>query len=212
MNDKNNKVLKTITVKKRMNLLELLFYAWGNEIKNTTFKSDCNSVSVSFGEEGEVTSSNPIIKEDLFLVVSQEEITSKTVFDTLVIIDRSGDTSIIKNACMDDFMDNSIVKVYVNLNDELHLVYNQDTTYILDFTNGYILPSEYNEYSDEYDTIVEMKQEFKDFVDKYLEDYLYLQTIHSPFEEDRKGFQQAKKYSFNEKIKILGWEIIEQKY
>lgn len=212
--NKSSRVLKTTTVKKRMNLLELLEYSWENEIKNKKFISDCGTVKVEFGSESELVlnENNVIVNQDTFIVEKEEEITMKTNFDTLVIIDRSGDTSVLKNTCMDNFMDNAIVKVYAKLNDDLHLIYNHDTTYIIDFTDGYILPSEYDDYSNEYDTVVEMEKEFKYFVDKYLEDYLYLQTIHSPFEEDRKAFQQAKNYSFNEKIKILGWKIIEQKY
>lgn len=76
-------MLKTIKTTKHLKLHELIKYAWENDIRNKSYRSD-NDQFVKFRENGRFISAWELGSDVLFTVEVEEEITGDTIFDTLV--------------------------------------------------------------------------------------------------------------------------------
>ena len=82
-------MLKTIKKNVQLRLDELIKYAWENDIRNKSYRSD-NGQFVKFKENGRFISAWGIGSDDLFTVEIEEEITEDTIFDYLIPIEKDG--------------------------------------------------------------------------------------------------------------------------
>ncbi|EGQ2942696.1 hypothetical protein EAF28_03925 [Staphylococcus pseudintermedius] len=83
-----------IKVKKEMNLHELIKWAWENDVKGKTFKSN-RGKKVKFYSIGGFNVMEPIWGHDIFTVEAEEEITEETEIPVLVELFMSGLDEII---------------------------------------------------------------------------------------------------------------------
>ncbi|EGQ4095095.1 TPA: hypothetical protein K8006_001699 [Staphylococcus pseudintermedius] len=83
-----------IKVKKEMNLHELIKWAWENDVKGKTFKSN-RGKKVKFYSIGGFNVMEPIWGHDIFTVEVEEEITEETEIPVLVELFMSGLDEII---------------------------------------------------------------------------------------------------------------------
>ncbi|EGQ4404677.1 hypothetical protein EEO15_07860 [Staphylococcus pseudintermedius] len=83
-----------IKVKKEMNLHELIKWAWENDVKGKTFKSN-RGKKVKFYSIGGFNVLEPIWGHDTFTVETVEEITEETKIPTLIELFVSGYGQII---------------------------------------------------------------------------------------------------------------------
>ncbi|HHG6274257.1 TPA: hypothetical protein ACPXKM_000445 [Staphylococcus pseudintermedius] len=72
-----------IKVKKEMNLHELIKWAWENDVKGKTFKSN-RGRAVKFYSDVSFNTMVPIFHWDTFTVEAEEEITERTVIPLLL--------------------------------------------------------------------------------------------------------------------------------
>ena len=123
-------MLKTIKVNKRMRLDELIKYAWENDIRNKSYRSD-NGQFVIFRENGRFISAWEFGSDVLFTVEIEEEITEDTEFEVLVGVyfyDDVGsyNASTFYNRSIDDVKDSEALCVYALINDKLELIWERD--------------------------------------------------------------------------------------
>lgn len=129
------KLLKTIKTKKKLNLVELLEYIWGEGEGADEYyyiEDSCKSVYISPGGSLDFQSANIVSKTDKFLVEVEEEINDKTRFDQVLIVYNSGsvkcfentDLSLIKLS-MSHFGD-EVGKVIALVNGELELIWDKN--------------------------------------------------------------------------------------
>ncbi|MDU9251165.1 hypothetical protein [Staphylococcus pseudintermedius] len=83
-----------IKTKKEMNLHELIKWAWENDVKGKTFKSN-RGKKVKFYSIGGFNVMEPIWGHDTFTVKAEEEITEDTKISTLIELFVSGYGQII---------------------------------------------------------------------------------------------------------------------
>ncbi|WP_438329353.1 hypothetical protein [Staphylococcus pseudintermedius] len=81
--------MKTKT-KKEMNLHELIQWAWENDVKGKTFKSN-RGKKVKFYSIGGFNVMEPIWGHDIFNVEVEEEITEDTILPSLLVVHKDED-------------------------------------------------------------------------------------------------------------------------
>lgn len=74
-----------VETEKKMNLVELIQWAFDNNIIDKTYLSD-NDSYIHFNEYGDVTNVLPVGKNDFFTVEVEEKITENTIFPLLLKI------------------------------------------------------------------------------------------------------------------------------
>lgn len=81
-----------IKVEKKMNLLELIDWAWKNGVKEKAFYSNIDGGSVYFDMVQTVSVENSIVKSETFTVEVEEEVTGETILPEVVefYVDGSG--------------------------------------------------------------------------------------------------------------------------
>ncbi len=82
-------MMKTKT-KKEMNLHELIQWAWENDVKGKTFKSN-RGKKVKFYSIGGFNVMEPIWGHDIFNVEVEEEITEDTILPSLLVVHKDED-------------------------------------------------------------------------------------------------------------------------
>lgn len=79
-----------IKVEKKMNLLELIDWAWKNGVKEKAFYSNIDGGSVYFDMVQTVSVEHSIGKDETFTVEVEKEITQETVLPELVELSKDG--------------------------------------------------------------------------------------------------------------------------
>ena len=81
-----------VKVEKKMNLLELIEWAWKNDVKEKAFYSNIDGGSVYFDMVQTVSVEHSIGKDETFTVEVEEEITGETILPVVVVfyVDGSG--------------------------------------------------------------------------------------------------------------------------
>lgn len=108
-----------IKVEKKMNLLELIDWAWKNGVKEKAFYSNIDGGSVYFDMVQTVSVEHSIDKDETFTVEVEEEITEETKIPKLVSINRNNlnEVNINFNCSIGQLLDRSDYNYYI-LNDD----------------------------------------------------------------------------------------------
>lgn len=124
-----------IKVEKKMNLLELIDWAWKNGVKEKAFYSNIDGGSVYFDMVQTVSVENSIVKSETFTVEVEEEITKETELPKYLEIYAHkslgyGDEniSIGKNQSIKEILKEN--KKYSTITKAIHLI-NDDGTHTL---------------------------------------------------------------------------------
>lgn len=130
------KLLKSIKVKKKLNLIELLEYVWENGEgvdKIYHVENSCKGVYITPKGSLDFQSSSILSKTDKFLVEVEEEINDKTRFDQALVITSFGDVKSFEDTDLSSikkffllFLEDEIDKVIALVNGELELVWDED--------------------------------------------------------------------------------------
>ncbi|MDU0461953.1 hypothetical protein [Staphylococcus ureilyticus] len=114
-----------IKTKKRVNIPELIKYAWENDVREKWFYSDNqaqkSSYGVEFDEDGDFISRVALNSDLLFTVEVEEEITEDTVIDEMLLIYDNGVTHIAENKNL-SFISKGNLKSAYYMNDDLRLI------------------------------------------------------------------------------------------
>lgn len=120
-------MIKTVKVKKKLRLDELIRYAFDNDVKDTRFESSNGSV-IYFDEQGGFTLGEifSVKKKSTFTVEVEEEITEDTVFKSLLeIID--GELVYIRNKkTIKESVKDDTDRFYALIDGKLQLVWERD--------------------------------------------------------------------------------------
>ena len=108
-----------VKVEKKMNLLELIDWAWKNDVKEKAFYSNIDGGSVYFDMVQTVSVEHSIVKTETFTVEVEEEITKETEIPKLVSINRKNLNEVNINfyCSIGQFLDRSDYNYYI-LNDD----------------------------------------------------------------------------------------------
>lgn len=124
-------MIKTIKVKKKMRLDELIKYVWDNNeiFKGRThikFTSNSNC-PVIFGVYGHFETDYGHDADDTFTVEVEEPITEDTEFQTLVAADAEGDACLMYKGTIDEIRDSITTEIYANINGKLQLIWEAES-------------------------------------------------------------------------------------
>jgi len=113
-------MLKTIKVKKKLNLSELIEYISESRKKDTEFVSNYeNLVNVDY--IGQITTVGKFYN-DFFIVEVEEEITRSTIFDCLVRVEK--DRVVERRHCsISGIKNENTIRIYALLDEELQLIW-----------------------------------------------------------------------------------------
>ena len=119
-----------IKTKKYLNLLQLIEYAWDNEIENKEYPCDgFEDKTVIFNGMGwaEFSDEYSYNKTDFFIVTTEEEITEDTVFENLIEV-REGLTGHMtwENATIDSEKDNSSQEFHAYIDGKYELIWTHE--------------------------------------------------------------------------------------
>lgn len=112
--------------KVKMNLPQLIEWAWENSITNLSFRGhgkEGHLVVASFNDKGEFTSEWRISKDDIFEIEIEEEIDEDTEFKRLVYIDDYDDTVAFSNFTIRELKDNGVKEFHAYIDGEFKLIW-----------------------------------------------------------------------------------------
>ena len=123
-------MIKTVKVKKKLRLDELIRYAFDNDVKDTRFESSNGSV-IYFDEQGGFTLGEifSVKKKSTFTVEVEGEITEDTEFEAFVVITDKGIIKSINNyhnmRSVRGLLENYEVeqKIYALIDNDLQLIW-----------------------------------------------------------------------------------------
>ena len=122
-------MLKTIKVKKKLRLDELIKYVWDNQLYPETFKSNFNDF-VHFDKSGkyQLIEQRGINQATKFTVEVEEEIDYGTVFEEVYRVTKEGYVTSDKNKSIDSCLDwkDYQVQIFAMLDGKLQLIWEED--------------------------------------------------------------------------------------
>lgn len=127
-------MIKTIKVKKKMRLDELIKYIFDNGIEDTKYLTSrgphFEECEVRISGHGNIKLSGYINKNTTFTVEVEEEITRKTVFEHLVILQEEYDDlkvhKAINSSINDVYSDSETWKIYALIDNDLELIWDKE--------------------------------------------------------------------------------------
>ena len=119
-------MLKTVKVKKKLRLDELIRYAFDNDVKDTRFESSNGSV-IYFDEQGGFTLGEifSVKKKSTFTVEVEEEVTEDTTFERLVTLGCRGTINVHDDKSLSDLSGKKEygAQVFALINGKLELIW-----------------------------------------------------------------------------------------
>ena len=116
-------MIKTIKVKKEMNIRELMQYIWENDIRDKMFRCSINDHVFGVCEEGifEFYCDNYDMGE-IYEVEVEEEISEDTEFDTLIEL-YGHDIGIHRSKSIREIKDSESEKIYTFIDGDLQIIW-----------------------------------------------------------------------------------------
>ncbi|ULG72995.1 hypothetical protein [Macrococcus brunensis] len=107
------------TVKKQVNLHELIQWAWGNGAEKQVRYTANGGGYVSFGLHGEINQIKDVFPGHKFTIEVEEEITEETIFEKVVVIERdingNFNSYVVSNASVSRVLTNIIRPHFIYL-------------------------------------------------------------------------------------------------
>ena len=115
-------MIKTVKVKKQLNLHELIKYVWDNEYKNREYYSK-DGILVYFMNRGDLSTGFFVSKDEVFTVEVEEPVTDSTIFDTLVDVNNNDEVHIARNGSISLYDEEQTKEIHALVNGKLQLVW-----------------------------------------------------------------------------------------
>ena len=118
-----------IKQEKKLNLPQLIEWAWENNITNLSFRGhgkEGHLVVASFNDRGEFTSEWCISKDDIFEIEVEEEIDEDTEIDRLVVIDDDDDLLVFSNYTIKEIKNNDFKEYHAYIDGEFKLIWTHE--------------------------------------------------------------------------------------
>lgn len=119
-------MIKTVKVKKQLNLHELIKYVWDNEYKNREYYSK-DGILVDFMNRGDLSTDFFVSKDEVFTVEVEEPITEDTVFEDITVvckINSRDETGHFYNSTLKDIKKaKNLLSAYIPLGGKLQLIW-----------------------------------------------------------------------------------------